>query len=143
MKKAIEYLLFESNVSNYQISQATGISQVVFSKYATGKSDIGRMTLDNAEKIYNYYKEWLDATEKRFGSVYFDGKEYVLLEEAFLNHHISADFTLVKHVHYAARAIDTSGNEYMVYWNPVDGWEKFEDESMCCDWDKPEAVEKI
>lgn len=56
MKKAIEWLLFDSGLSNYQISQATGISQVSLSKYATGKSDVGKMTLDNAIKLYDFYK---------------------------------------------------------------------------------------
>lgn len=57
MKKQIEWLLLESDVSNYQISQATGISAVMLHKYTTGKSVIGNMTLDNAIKLQNYYME--------------------------------------------------------------------------------------
>lgn len=66
MKKEIEWLLFDSGVSNYQISRATGISQVVLSKYATGKSDVGKMTLDNAERLYEYYKEVLKSMLKKW-----------------------------------------------------------------------------
>lgn len=54
-KRAIEYLLFESNVSNYKISQETGISQPVLAKYSKGVSDIENMTFGNAIKLYNCY----------------------------------------------------------------------------------------
>lgn len=141
MKKAIEFLLFNSGVSNYQIAKATGISQVVLSKYATGKSDVGRMTLDNAEKIYNYFKEWIEMTENEFGTVFFEGKGYILVEQAFLNHIQGLDG--VSDDHYAARAVDRDGNEYMVYWNPVDGWERLEDASEHCDWDSPVEVTEL
>lgn len=60
-KRAIEYLLFESNVSNYKISQETGISQPVLGKYSNGKSDIENMTFGNAIKLYNCYQKLKEA----------------------------------------------------------------------------------
>lgn len=66
MKKEIEYLLFESGISNYRISKETGISQPALNKYtndANGSSKIGNMSLDNAIKIYNYYLEEMEIME--------------------------------------------------------------------------------
>lgn len=55
IKNAIEYLLLNSQITNYQISKDTGIRQTTLSKYATGESNVGNMSLDNAIKLYNYY----------------------------------------------------------------------------------------
>lgn len=55
MKLAIEKLLSDPNVSNYQISKETGITQASLSKYSKGESSIGNMSLDNAIKLYQYY----------------------------------------------------------------------------------------
>lgn len=142
MKQAIEYLLFRSNISNYQISQATGLSQVLLSKYSTGKSDIGRMTLDNAIKLYNYFKEVLEMMEYEYGKIIFEGKEYILSEDAYLTHvskphengaWLEGDF-------YQAKAIDNDGNEYIVLWKPVDNWQELEDAFDHCDWKQPKYV---
>lgn len=124
MKQAIEYLLFRSGVSNYRIAKATGISQVVLSKYVTGKSDVGRMTLDNAIKIHNYFKEMLIMSEKRFGTVKFEGKEYILTMDAVttgrqLNN--GQDFNdksegEIYEFEMSADAIDEQGKSYTVYW---------------------------
>lgn len=131
MKKAIEWLLFKSGVSNYQISQATGISQVVLSKYATGKSDIGRMTLDNAIKIYNYFKEVLTMTGH--DPVVFEGKEVFLTQDPYIDGTHESPY-------YRAHAVDVVGNEYHVYWDVVDGYEELEDAADHCDWDSPREV---
>lgn len=56
-KKAIEYLLLKSEVSNYRISKDTGIGQNVLGRYSNGESEIENMTLGNAIKLYNYFKE--------------------------------------------------------------------------------------
>lgn len=55
IKQAIETLLKDQNISNYQISKATGISQVSLNKFAKGDSDIDNMPLGNALKLYDYY----------------------------------------------------------------------------------------
>lgn len=57
IKKPIEYLLFKSGITNYQISKETGIRQTTLGKYTTRKSEIGNMSLDNAEKLHAYFKE--------------------------------------------------------------------------------------
>lgn len=85
MKKQIEWLLFKSGISNYQISKVTGISRAVLSKYETGKSDIGRMTLDNAIKLNDYFKEMLKLANDKFGTIDFEGKTYIMLDQAELS----------------------------------------------------------
>ncbi|MCJ7840491.1 type I-C CRISPR-associated protein Cas8c/Csd1 [Lederbergia sp. NSJ-179] len=65
-KRAIEYLLFESGISNYKISQMTGISPPVLGKYSNGKSDIENMTFGNAIKLYNCYLQLKE--EKEIGN---------------------------------------------------------------------------
>lgn len=57
--KEIEYLVLESPISNYRISQATGIAQTSLSNYSTGKSEMKRMPLINAIKLHEYYKKEL------------------------------------------------------------------------------------
>lgn len=136
MKKAIEWLLFRADISNYQISKATGISQVVLSKYTNGKSDIGRMTLDNALKLYDYFEHVLRELERKYGSVEFEGKQYILTQDAYL--HGTHD-----QPYYRAHAIDATGNEYYVLWSVVDGWDQMDDASNHCDWQNPVGVVKL
>jgi len=47
--------LFKSRISNYKISKATGIAQTTLGDYSTGKSKIGNMKLDHAEKLNEFY----------------------------------------------------------------------------------------
>lgn len=55
IKKAIEELLANPNITNYQISKDTGVSQVSLNKFAKGESNIENMPLGNALKLYDYY----------------------------------------------------------------------------------------
>lgn len=55
MKKQIEWLLTESGISNYKISKETGISEVMLGRYSSGKVEVGRMSLDNAIRLYDFY----------------------------------------------------------------------------------------
>lgn len=55
VKRAIEYLLFESGISNYEISKNTGIRTTTLGRYTTGIAKVGNMTLDNVTILYNYY----------------------------------------------------------------------------------------
>lgn len=60
MKKSFEevkYLLFDSGVSNYRISKATGIAQSTLSDYVNHKTKIERMPVETAIKLHNYYVE--------------------------------------------------------------------------------------
>jgi excisionase family DNA binding protein len=79
--------------------------------------------------------------KKEFGAVTFDGKEYTLTQNAWLTHTQGLDG--IADNHYLANAINQDGNEYNVYWNPVEGWERMEDESDCCDWTNPVHVSKL
>lgn len=135
MKQAIEYLLFRSGVSNYQISKTTGISQPVLSKYTSGKSDIENMTFGNAIKLHNYFKEMVEMWKKEFGIAVVGGKEYILTQEAYID-------GTHEHPYYRARALDDFGNEYFVYWDVLEGYEHNDDASNHCDWDKPAKVEE-
>ncbi|MDF1510858.1 type I-C CRISPR-associated protein Cas8c/Csd1 [Robertmurraya sp. DFI.2.37] len=55
IRQAIEKLLADPSVTNYQISKATGVSQVSLNKFARGESNIDNMPLGNALKLYDYY----------------------------------------------------------------------------------------
>lgn len=55
MRKEIQWLLFESGITSYKIAKVTGISQYTLGKYKKGKSDIGNMSLDNAELLHECY----------------------------------------------------------------------------------------
>jgi plasmid maintenance system antidote protein VapI len=145
MKQAIEYLLMRSGISNYKISKDTGIADSTLSRFATGNSDIGKMTLDNAIKIHDYFKEMLINMGKQFGSVTFEGKEYILTQQAYPGYvsyswSAGAGVARLEGDFYKASAIDTDGNEYTVLWEPVGGWEQMEDESEVCNWDNPKYV---
>ncbi|PTK76095.1 hypothetical protein BUZ22_03140 [Staphylococcus haemolyticus] len=51
-KKIIE--LIESDITGYQVSKDTGLSQTVMSSLRTGKRYIDNLKLGTAEKLYEY-----------------------------------------------------------------------------------------
>lgn len=53
----IRWLLMESGITNYKISQATGIAQTTLGRYTTGEADISNMSVSNATKLNDYYKQ--------------------------------------------------------------------------------------
>ncbi|MCO4338154.1 hypothetical protein MTQ94_01745 [Staphylococcus agnetis] len=55
MRDKIEKLLL-SNLTNYQIAKDTQMSHKTISELRSGKRKIGNLTLDTAEKLYNYQK---------------------------------------------------------------------------------------
>lgn len=55
IKQVIDKLLKDANITKYQISKATGISQVSLNKFAKGESDLDNMPLGNALKLYDFY----------------------------------------------------------------------------------------
>jgi transcriptional regulator with XRE-family HTH domain len=146
MKKAIEYLMFKSGISNYQISQATGISQVVLSKYATGKSDLGRMTLDNAMKLNSYYKEMLKVAEAKFGTVEHEGRTLFLQDQPEFSGRALLDWQVEEgYAHFSAPAVGDEGNEYQVEWvlkTVNENGEGIEDLGEL-DWDNVDKVVEI
>lgn len=78
--------------------------------------------------------------EKHFGIVEFEGKEYFLKQHAYLDSDFRHGY---ERAVYKAHAVDNQGNEYKVYWEPVEGWEKMEDQSDCCDWTEPYEVIEV
>lgn len=134
MKKAIEWLLFNSNVSRYQVSKDTGVAQTTLSRYVTGESDVGKMTLDNAETLYNYFKQVLADVGQ--DSIHHEGKEIFLTQGPYIDGTHESPY-------YRAHAIDLEGNEYKVTWDVVEGYEQLEDAADHCDWDNPSDVQQI
>lgn len=51
-KKVIE--LIESNLTGYEISKKTGVSQYVLSQLRQGKREVDNLTLNTTEKLYEY-----------------------------------------------------------------------------------------
>jgi transcriptional regulator with XRE-family HTH domain len=73
MRNKIEKLL-NSNLSTYAISKATGITSSSLSNLRNEKRKLDNLSLFNAERLYNYYKEMeimLEITSwlKEFGTV--------------------------------------------------------------------------
>ncbi|WP_406688126.1 hypothetical protein [Staphylococcus felis] len=56
MKEKINKLLL-SNLTNYQIAKDTQMSHKTISELRSGKRKVGNLTLDTAEKLYNYQKQ--------------------------------------------------------------------------------------
>ena len=54
-KESIQKLL-DSDVSGYRIFKDTGISQARISDLRRGVRELGGISLDTAEKLYNYQK---------------------------------------------------------------------------------------
>lgn len=55
MKKEIPKLL-DSDISSYQISKDTGVSNSIIQRLRSGNRTMGNLTLDTAEKRYEYAK---------------------------------------------------------------------------------------
>ncbi|HCV8717131.1 TPA: hypothetical protein OWT21_001192 [Staphylococcus aureus] len=51
-KKIIE--LIESNLTGYEISKKTGVSQYVLPQLRQGKREVDNLTLNTTEKLYEY-----------------------------------------------------------------------------------------
>ena len=49
--------LLNSDITGYRIFKVTGISQSVISELRLGKRNVGKLTLDTAEKLANYYNK--------------------------------------------------------------------------------------
>ncbi|HEI7983313.1 TPA: hypothetical protein SK997_002428 [Staphylococcus aureus] len=53
----IEKLLNDKSISNYRINQDTGVSYGGISESRSGKRKVNNLTLETAEKLYNYQKQ--------------------------------------------------------------------------------------
>ena len=61
IKDNINKLLFESGLTNYQISKRTGIAQTTLSRFTRKESDIENMSLKNALKLNDLWEKVSDA----------------------------------------------------------------------------------
>ena len=57
IKDNIYKLLFESGLTNYQISKKTGIAQTTLSRFTRKESDIENMSLKNALKLNELWED--------------------------------------------------------------------------------------
>lgn len=62
MRKEIRDLL-NSNITLYEISKETGVSNSVISRLRNGEREIGKVTLETAEKLYEYEMERIKMNE--------------------------------------------------------------------------------
>ncbi len=53
----IEKLLNDKSISNYRINQDTDVSYGGISELRSGKRKVNNLTLETAEKLYNYQKQ--------------------------------------------------------------------------------------
>ena len=83
MKKEIEELL-NSDLTSYKIAKETGITVQQIDRYRKS-SKVGNITLDNAIKLYNYYK-------KRGMDMRNYDKMMVIVNELVLEEGASVDF---------------------------------------------------
>lgn len=56
LRRKIQWII-DSNISTYQFSKETGLTNTVLSKLRRGETKIGRMSLDNAEKFEQLYDQ--------------------------------------------------------------------------------------
>lgn len=77
-----------------------------------------------------------DIINRTFGSIDFEGKELILLQDPYLD-------TLIPRWEsgcYRADAIDLDENSYRIIWEIENA--DCDDESDACDWDKPAEIFK-
>ncbi|MGX7091164.1 helix-turn-helix domain-containing protein [Hutsoniella sourekii] len=58
--KMIEKLIFDSDITTYRIAKETGIATQVLDRYKNGGSKIENMSLKNASKLVDFYKEYVE-----------------------------------------------------------------------------------
>lgn len=61
--KSIQYLIKNESITSYKIEKETGVSRAKIGRLRNGKNKIDDLTLDTAEKLYNYQKG-LEVMEK-------------------------------------------------------------------------------
>lgn len=96
-------------------------------------------------------KNAMESLEKKFGSVEFEGKKYILIQDAYLDDICIGDVCIdgqESRTVYTADAIkdgdrpDDDGYVplYRVEWEIIESQWEDEDEGNRCDWDSPSDV---
>ncbi|CAK1244212.1 hypothetical protein R55214_HHFBAMCI_01323 [Fructobacillus evanidus] len=62
IKQKIE-ILFKSDLSGYAIAKQSGVNQAVVSKLMNGQREIGKLSLDSAQKLADLYDERINEVE--------------------------------------------------------------------------------
>lgn len=52
--------VLDSNLSQYEISKKTGVSQGSLSALRNGTKEIGKLSIDTAQKLADLYDEWVE-----------------------------------------------------------------------------------
>ena len=52
--------VLDSNLSQYAISKQTGVSQGSLSALRNGTKEIGKLSIDTAQKLADLYDEWVE-----------------------------------------------------------------------------------
>ncbi len=113
IKRNIEKLLFESGLTNYQISKATGIAQTTLSRFTRKESDIENMSLKNALKLNKYYEEMNEMKTWEF-------ENYTVYEETDVLRFENEEGDVIGNVYKDEHNVEALINGA----NPIaDGWE--------------------
>jgi hypothetical protein len=67
-------------------------------------------------------------------TVTFNGQAITLTQEPYIDG-VSGERPI-----YKAHGTDDQGQDVIVTWTVVDGWESIEDESEMCNWDQPTGI---
>ena len=154
IKEIIEAVL-NSGITAYKIGSDIGVDRSIISRLRNGDKKIDDLSVNTAQKLIDYYiKKEREIMYK--GTVNFEGKEYFLTQDAYL------DGDWESGISYIASAVDAEGNEYEIEWelneDTENAYEKIEeqkekgeepdyyliqDEENACDWDNPIDVRLI
>lgn len=115
VKHTIKSLL-ESNVTSYQIEKVTGVSRAKIGRLRNGKNKIDDLTLDTAEKLYNYQKGLDRMNELKNKIVEVENPNNIVEYESLSRYYIdiinNQDSTFEVEYAEVAKVEHDNGNEY-------------------------------
>jgi len=89
--KLITWLLEQSNVSRYRISEDTGITEMTLSRLVNGVSKMENITFGTAAKLTEYAEKIQDEIRGLNTLWYNDNGEYVKVYEVISDHRMGVD----------------------------------------------------
>lgn len=115
VKHTIKSLL-ESNVTSYKIEKATGVSRAKIGRLRNGKNKIDDLTLDTAEKLYNYQMGLDRMNELKNKIVEVENPNNIVEYESLSRYYIdiinNQDSTFEVEYAEVAKVEHDNGNEY-------------------------------
>lgn len=129
---SVQYLIKNESITTYKIGKATGVSRAKIGRLRNGKNKIGDLTLDTAEKLYNYQKGLDRMNELKNKIVEVENPnnivEYESLSRYYIDIIINQDSTFeVEYAEVAKVEHDNGNTYYTVELNNVEEI-KFKDE---------------